>query len=258
MSLSGKTLVITRDETQAKPFAQKLEALGATILLFPTIKITEPDYPDQIRKLVHDPVVYDWIIFTSANAVRYFMKYLNNSQKSLEKVNISCVGKKTAEILKKFNVTPALIPEKYSSDELFSALLKHDLHGKRILLPVSNLAGKELQKALQERGALVERIVVYKNVPNEHTEKEKICHKIENNEIDCIIFFSPSAIDTFAQLMEEKGIELIKKRNVAIAVIGSTTARAARKNDLNPVIIPEMSDELSFINELKKYFRVED
>ena len=118
MSLSGKTLVITRDETQAKPFAQKLEALGATILLFPTIKITEPDYPDQIRKLVHDPVVYDWIIFTSANAVRYFMKYLNNSQKSLEKVNISCVGKKTAEILKKFNVTPALIPEKYTSEFL--------------------------------------------------------------------------------------------------------------------------------------------
>ena len=246
--------MITRDETQSKPFAQKLEALGASIFSFPTIKITDPDYPEQIRKLVHDPAVYDWIIFTSTNAVRYFMKHLNNSQRALEKVNISCVGKKTAQVLEEYNLTPISIPKKYTSDELFAALLKHDLHGKRILLPVSNLAGKELQKALQKEGAFVERIEVYKNVPNEHIEKEILYHKIENDEVDCIIFFSPSAIDTFAQLMEKKGIRLIKERNVAIAVIGSTTARAARKNDLNPVIIPEMSDELSFINELEKYF----
>jgi len=256
MPISGKTIVITRDVKQAKPFAEQLKNLGANVLLFPTIKISPPDDPDQIRKTLTDLSAFEWIIFTSSNAVRYFFKFINEKQSTLLKIKIACVGNKTSKALEGFDIAPTVIPDIYTSHELLDAILKHNIKGKRILLPVSNLAGNELQEGLQTHGALVERLVIYKNVPITNSKKELIFEKIDKHEIDCITFFSPSAIIIFTDLMGEKGISLINTRKIKIAVIGSTTELAARENNLNPEIIPDRSDERSFVDELVRYFDV--
>jgi len=254
MSLTGKTIVITRDVNQAKPLVQRLENLGATILLFPTIKITVPDNLDRIQKILEDLSVFEWIIFTSINTVRYFFKIINVKPGNLQKIKIACVGKKTAETLAEYNLTTTVIPDIYTSHDLLKALLKYGVKGKHILLPASNLAGRELEEGLKAQGAQVERIEVYKNVPFENPQNDLIFEKIDKNEIDCLTFFSPSAMKSFAHLMGEKGISLINFRNIPIAVIGSTTARAARENGLQPAIMPLMSGEESFVEELEKYF----
>ena len=254
MSLLGKTIVITRDENQARPFAEMLENLGATILLFPTIKISPPDNAAQIRKTLADLSSFNWIIFTSSNAVRYFFKFIDEKQNTLQKLKIACVGNKTTETLRGFHLIPTIIPDIHTSRELLDALLIHKVKGKRFLLPVSNLAGYNLQEGLQNHGALVERLVIYNNVPITNSKNELIFEKIDNHRIDCITFFSPSAVNTFVDLMGEKGITLINTKKIPIAVIGSTTSLAARKNHLNPEIIPAKSDEKSLLEELQRYF----
>ena len=256
MPISGKTIVITRDANQAKYFAEQLENLGATILLFPMIKITAPDDLDQIRSTLADLNAFDWIIFTSSNAVQYFFKYKNEKQGSLKNIKFACVGNKTSEALERFHITPTIIPNIYTSHDLLDAILKHDIKGKHILLPVSDLAGNELQEGLRTHGALVERMVIYKNVPITNSKKELIFEKIDSHGIDCITFFSPSAVNTFADLIGEKGITLINTRKIKIAVVGSTTAFAARENKLIPEIMPDRSDERSFVEELVRYFGV--
>jgi uroporphyrinogen-III synthase len=256
MSLSGKSIVITRDLNQSDPFVKRLENLGVIVLLFPSIKITGPDDPDLVRTYLTDISTYEWIIFTSANAVRYFFKFKNNGRNDMQKIKIACVGKKTAEVLKSYNFTPFLIPSTFTSQELLKAIQMYDVRRKRILLPVSNIAGNDLQADLQTHGAFVERIVVYKNVPYRKSQKEMIFQKIENKSVDCITFYSPSAINNFADLIGEKGITLINTRRIPIAVIGPTTAHAAREKNLNPDIIPPKSDDESLVKELEKYFGV--
>jgi uroporphyrinogen-III synthase len=256
MAISGKTIVITRDINQAKSFAEQLKNLGATILFFPTIRITPPDDPGNIRKTLANLSVFEWIIFTSSNSVRYFFKFINEKQSSLQKIKIACVGNKTTEALEGFHITPTIIPNIYTSHELLDAILKYDVKGKRILLPVSNLAKNEIQEGLQSNGALVERIVIYKNIPITNAKKELIFEKIDNHRIDCITFFSPSAINTFTDLMGEKGINLINSKKIPIAVIGSTTSLAAQEKDLVPTIQPSQSNEQSFVEELERYFGV--
>jgi uroporphyrinogen-III synthase len=135
MSLSGKTIVITRDLYQAKPLVKRLKNLGANVLLLPIIKITGPDDPDFIRTYLTDIGSFEWIIFTSANAIRYFFKFKNNDNNDLHKIKIACIGKKTAEVLKTYNLKPSLIPGTFTSEELLKAILKYDIRGKRILLP---------------------------------------------------------------------------------------------------------------------------
>jgi uroporphyrinogen-III synthase len=256
MSLSGKTIVITRDLNQAIPFIERLKNLGAEILLFPTIKISGPDDPDLIRTNLADISTFEWIIFTSTNAVRFFFKFKSKEHRDIQKIKIACIGKKTTEALERYNLTPVLIPNIYTSRDLLKAILKYDIRGKRVLLPASNIAGKDLQAGIEAHGAFVERIEVYKNVPFRNSQKEMIYQKLNDNMIDCITFFSPSAINTFADLMGEKGVTLINTRKIPIAVIGSTTAHAAREKNLQPTIQPSQSDEEGFVEELERYFGV--
>ena len=97
-------------------------------------------------------------------------------------------------------------------------------------------------------------MVIYRNEPYENSQTDIFVGKVDKNEIDCILFFSPSAINTFADLIRDKGISLINVKKIPIAVIGTTTARAVRENGLQPAIMPLVSDEESFVEELIKYF----
>jgi uroporphyrinogen-III synthase len=254
MSLTGKTIVITRDIVQAKRFSEKIENHGAKSLQFPTIRIIESDKRDKIVEKINTLTSFDWIIFTSTNAVHYFFKYIDSNRREFESLKIGCVGQKTAEKLAAFNLDPTVIPAIYTSQDLLKVLMVYDMKDLRILLPVSNLSGRELEEGLTSRGATVDRIEIYKTVPFENPERNLIIEKIDKNELDCITFFSPSAINSFASLIGQDGISLLNTRDIAIAVIGGKTAQAADKKGLHPDIIPIKSDEDSFIQELERYF----
>ena len=109
MSLIGKTIVVTRDASQAKPFVKLLNDEQANVFLFPTIQLTDPDNIQNIRNTAKNVSSYDWIIFTSAIAVRFFLKYFNPT--NLKNVKIACVGKKTDEELNLYNLKAELIPK---------------------------------------------------------------------------------------------------------------------------------------------------
>ena len=83
------------------------------------------------------------------------------------------------------------------------------------MLPVSNAAGDELQKGLQSLGAHVKRIEVYKNTPYRDLKWDTIFKKIEGKIIDCITFYSPSALHAFAKLIGEDGISMINDSSLA-------------------------------------------
>ena len=73
MSLSGKTIVVTRDANQAKLFVDLLEKQNADVYLFPTIKLTDADNTEIIKDIAARINEFDWIIFTSAIAIRFFI-----------------------------------------------------------------------------------------------------------------------------------------------------------------------------------------
>ena len=94
----------------------------------------------------------------------------------------------------------------------------HGVKGKRILIPASNIARNDLERGLRACGAEVQRIEVYKNIPYKNPQREMLYEKIRDSKVDCITFFSPSAINTFADLMGEKGITLINTKKIPIAI----------------------------------------
>jgi len=254
MSISNKTIVVTRDSSQAKPFIKQLKNLDAKVIQFPVIKISAADDYDHILAVVSELDKFDWIIFTSTNAVKFFFQLVDKKQSVFQEIKIACVGKKTAGALKTFNLSPELIPEQYTALDLLKAMQKYDLNAKSVLIPVSNLAGPELEQELQKRGALVKQVVVYKNVAFKNPQRDSMYQKISDNLIDCITFFSPSALNSFIDQMSDNVVSIINANKISVAVIGRTTAFAAQKKNLQLVIQPEKSDIQSFIQALNEFF----
>jgi len=252
MSLAGKTIVVTRDVSQAKPFVSLLEKQGALVILFPTIKLEDSENTELIRDSVKNISKYHWIIFTSAIAIRFYMKHIDSNK--LEKLKIACVGNKTAEELSLYNLNADLIPKIFTSENLLKEMKNLDLKDKKVFIPCSSLSNDFLKNGLEKEGAIVEQVVVYKNEPYDNPDKLELQNLIANNKIDCLTFFSPSAVNSFVQIVDDEYIDWIKKQNVPIAVIGSTTEKAVINLRLNPTIKPVESDNGTMVEALVKYF----
>ena len=79
--LFGKRILVTRARAQASDFADLLEANGAEVIQFPTIKIHPIEGVD-----IPSPNAYDWVIFTSVNAVEIFYERLQENGKDAPRV----------------------------------------------------------------------------------------------------------------------------------------------------------------------------
>jgi uroporphyrinogen-III synthase len=257
MSISNKTILITRTREQSKNLITMLQQYEYEVLNVPTIKMTDPEDPEHLRNVLDNISAYVWIIFTSANAVRYFFKFKNKDDNDLQQIDVACVGKKTGEVLSEYGIEPDLIPSIFSNQGLLEAIKNYNIRGKHIMLPVSNAANEELQLGLEALGAHVKKIEVYKNQPFRDEKLDSVIKMIEDNALDCLSFYSPSAFNAFADLIGDKYISTIRDKNIPIAVIGLSTAQAVRDKNLHPEIMPDVSDDEHFVQAIKMYFGAE-
>ena len=72
--LFGRRIVVTRSREQAGELVDMLEERGAEAIQAPTIRIAPPEDPDALDRACAEAGAYDWIVFTSANAVESFMR----------------------------------------------------------------------------------------------------------------------------------------------------------------------------------------
>lgn len=252
--LENKKIVVTRSENQAGRLVKQIEALGGRAIVFPTIKIHDADSWQACDNVLRNIDTFDWIVFSSANAVYYFYQRAEKFSVRDIRAKIAAVGSKTAKALGRYGVTIDLEPDEFNARRLLTAFENHDLVGKRLLLPASNLSRDELSNGLSEKGAAVERIEVYQTLPNDALDAEEMTGWIKNGDVDCLTFFSPSAFDFFIDLMGEPVIELLKEGSVAIAAIGPTTARAIEQRKLAAAIQPDRSTEEDLVRALSDFY----
>ena len=241
--LFGKRIVVTRTREQASDLVAKLEENGADCLEYSTIHI-EPvvDYSrvDQAIEHIGD---YQWLLFTSLNAVTYFFKRLYEKERDsrhLAGPKIAVVGKATAEELKKYGIKADLIPEKFTGEGLAEALMQTRVSGTRILLPRALRASEILPETLIDAGAAVTIAPVYQNVPPQG-RKDELREQLQNGTIDLVTFTSSSTVDNFLTMVDARDGEELHQLldKVTIAAIGPVTAETIRKHGLHVDIQPQ-------------------
>ncbi len=163
-ALKGRRIVITRPAERARALADRLRALGAEPIIFPTVKI-EPADPAALDAALRQLAIFDWIVFTSANGVEAFFTRLAAAGKNgrdVGRCKVAAIGPVTARALREHGVEPALVPGEYVAEAVLAAL--GEVRGQRFLLPRADIAREALAAGLAGRGAIVTEVAAYRTV----------------------------------------------------------------------------------------------
>lgn len=240
--LSGKRVVVTRTRAQASKMSRMLRELGADVLEMPTIKIQQPSGDDarEFAETVADAHTYDWIIFTSPNAVEHFFEAfykIREDARAIGGCRIAAVGPGTAAKLKEYRMATDLMPETHVADAIPEAFEKEfgSVENTTILWPRAKGARDTLSKKLNEAGAILDDPVAYETVP-ETDDPTGAVKRFQEEGADFITFTSASTVEGFLDL----GLSIPDE--TAIASIGPVTSAALVENGYDPDREAESSD----------------
>lgn len=252
--LEGKRIVVTRAIEQARGLKERLENMGAVVLLLPAVSFSEPADTTELDRAIRALESFDWILFTSANAVRFFANrcrklgvILGHSERPMR----AAVGPATAGAAAAEGFTIDYVAREFLGVAL-ARELGESLRGKKALLPRSERAGRDLPDALKNAGADVTEVMAY-HTGGIGAAEPQVLEAVREARVDVVSFFSPSAVEN---LRGEFGAEVLDRLagQAALAAVGPVTAAALRKAGL-PVAIeaPEATAE-SMTLAIQKYF----
>jgi len=236
--LFGRRIVVTRSREQAGPLSQKLTELGAEILEIPTIRI-EPPGPERRQDIV-DALLelnsYDWMVFTSPNGVTAFFDLFFKRFQDLRDiggVRIAAVGPATAARLKELHLQVDLMPEEATGSEIARAFEKFEsIENLKVCLLRAEVANGDLPQALEDAGAIVDDIAVYKTVMETEDATGAGARLLESG-ADWITFTSGSTVEHFHARFDLP--KLLKKfPQLKVLSIGPETTKAIQALKLEP------------------------
>jgi uroporphyrinogen III methyltransferase/synthase len=223
--LFGKRIVVTRATQQAPALSDKLRDLGADVIEMPATQIARLDLAP-LRSAIANIADYDWLIFTSQNAVAIFWEQLlggGRDARALAGVKIAAVGPATAGALLEHGITVDVIPKRFVAEGLLEKLRERDdLGGARALYVTAEGARDVLADGLQELGAQVTVTEVYRSI-SDGQGAEKLSRAIEAGKVDLVTFTSASSVKAYVDAV---GSDVALR--VPAASIGSQTSEAVR------------------------------
>jgi uroporphyrinogen III methyltransferase/synthase len=254
--LFGLDIMVTRAADQAGEFSRLLSSHGATVHECPTIQIVPPESSAELDQAITALGSFQWLIFTSYNAVKYFFNRLAGlglDSRALGSCRICAVGPKTAAALAPFGIRADLVPENYKAEGVVAAFAKLGIQGNRVLFPKADRAREVIPVELQKLGAEVVAPIAYRNVVPESLPNSAL-EALEAGRIRCITFTSSSTVQNLAVMVGEN--RLLKLLDgVAIASIGPITSKTCRELGLAVAIEPAAYTLDLLTAAITEYFR---
>ena len=258
LPLAGVRVVVTRARAQAAEMVARLDGLGAEAIEVPTIAIAPPEDPRPLDAACDRIETFDWVVFTSVNAVSRVAERLQRGAggvRGLEAARLCAVGAATAEALAGRGLRVDLVPDEYRAEGVIRALRgQGDLTGVRVLLPRANLARDLLPAALRKAGAEVTAVTAYRTVPADlDPGGPDIRRMLRERRVDVVTFTSGSSVRNFVRAVgEAQAADLL--RRIDVACIGPVTAEAAGRLNIATTIMPAESTVPALIEAIVERF----
>lgn len=226
--LSGKRVVVTRAREQASSLVDILRDEGAEPIEFPVIQTVAPsDHYQALDEALARLKSYDWIIFTSVNAVNAFWDRLlhkGGDARVLHNTRIAAVGATTEDALRAIGIVADFVPTGFTGEEI-ARQLPEATGAKHVLIPRAAEGGDALPDLLIERGMLVDIVAVYETVVD-GSGADLVRARIEDGTVDTITFTSSSTVKNFVTALGPIPPSIA---GITIACIGPSTAATVRE-----------------------------
>jgi uroporphyrinogen-III synthase len=242
--LQGQTIVFTGQPKSNDVFLE-VERLGGEIKTFPLIRTQEVTHQDEeFMTQLHS---YDWLIFTSQNAVDAFENKITRHKVCADSFRnkVAAVGSQTARALEKIGLHVTFIPTIFSANEFVIQFPQISSRSESCLFIKGSLSKETIKEGLTQE---VDEWTVYETLPDlENTRR--LSSYIEKHPNVFVAFASPSSVDIFAQeIARYLGWDQIK-----IAAIGHVTSATLNKHGAPVHVQPKTYTWLTLIKEIANW-----
>jgi uroporphyrinogen III methyltransferase/synthase len=251
--LAGRRILVTRRPEQSAELREGLAALGALVTELPAIEIAPPEDVTPLDQALLSLHRYDWVVFTSANAVNAVAERMNalglQEGRLSGGTSVASVGSSTTEAIRdRFPATEvALHPSGgFRAEGLIEAFRARGIRGQRFLLPVSDRARDALARALVAEGGDVEAVIAYRTMAPEGLRDR--LREVLSAGVDLATFASPSAVENLAVAAGAAA------RGLPAAVIGPVTEAAARAAGLDVQVTADPSTAAGLLDAILRHF----
>lgn len=241
--LGGLSVLVTRPQAQSDDLCELIEAAHGRPLRFPTIEILGPADKHAARQQLAAAARADGLVFVSANAVQYAFPLLPD-QLPLD-IDIAAVGTATARALEQAGLPPTLVPERMDSEGLLALDALHDVAGRRFLVIRGNGGRELLREALQERGAQVDVVEVYRRqLPQRQAAAANLVAGWARM-VDVVTATSNAILDNLFLLLGESGAALL--RTTPLVVVSDRMAEHARALGCTRVAVAQSARDADLV-----------
>ncbi len=281
LPLAGRRILVTRAAHQASKLGDALRALGAEPVEVPVLEIGPPENLAPLDAALRKLATYDWLIFTSANAVRAVADRPKEQGAALQlpkSTRIAAIGAATANAVEQIGLKVDLIPDSYVAESLVRDLLQnwqevsgHDfsrakseslksgalspegsLRGLRFLLARAAVARDVIPDALRAAGAQVDVVDAYRNVLPEEAPQKLLAALA--GPINAATFTSSSSVTHMAEAAKKAGVAFPFPGVSAIS-IGPVTSQTLRESGWEPAAEAIVSDIAGLVAAVERLLR---
>lgn len=238
LPLAGMNVLVTRPEGAADVLISRLQSQGAEVLHFPAIRTIPPPSYAALDAALDQLHTYDWLVFTSANGIRFMAERLATRHvdpyEELRTCKIAVIGAGTERELACYRVSPALVPPEAIAESLRDALLQRGVGaGTRVLLPQPVEGRDVVAVGLRAVGATVDIAPAYQTVAN--TEGSAAVRRwLDGPGAKAAVVASPS---TVRGLLASLDGDIASLARMPLVCIGPVTAAAVTELGLAPALV---------------------
>jgi uroporphyrinogen III methyltransferase / synthase len=252
--LSGKRVVIPRAVDQARDTAAALRERGAAPVILPMIEIAAPADSPRLSRAATEMSGYDWVLFTSCNAVeqlRLELERLGRDARAFGSARVGAVGPKTAEALKRLGIKADATAQEFVGEGLAAAVLAEGTP-RRVLLLRALSARDALPDALRAHGTQVESVVAYETRALQSSGAE-LAQRIAAGSADAILFTSSSTVTSTLEALGPGSHELLSR--IDLCSIGPVTSRTLQAAGLTPSVQAEVYTVEGLLDALEAHYQ---
>lgn len=200
--LFGRRVVVTRAPAQASRLTDRLRDCGAEVVNLPTIAIADPaDGGAALNAAVSELGRYEWVVFTSPNAVQRFLAALattGGDARRLAGLQIAAIGPGTRAELRLALLEADLVPDRYVAEGLLEVFPDATTSSRLVLLPQAAVTRDVLADGLVAKGWMIAVAEAYQTVPAP-VDPQALAAVAG---ADVVAFASSSAVDNFAAAVD--------------------------------------------------------
>jgi uroporphyrinogen-III synthase len=254
-SLAGKRIVITRAVAQSSDLFAKLLQHGAIPTSLPLVSFSAPQDYASLDAALRGWQEFDWVLFTSANAVQSVVSRSTilglTLDRSAGRPRVAAVGPATKQEATKSGLRVDHVAKTHLGSALAEELAMQ-LRNRNVFLPRSDRANPDLPASLKQLGAKLTEVIAYRTLPPSDVDGDRAARVI-GVEADAVVFFSPSAVHNLADLIGKDVLTGLQNR-IVIAAAGPVTSAALRQYGIERIATAADTTTNAVIDALESCF----